>query len=304
MAFELHLQRPLPAELTRLLDGEVDHALSELSGAPGEEAVHAARRHIKKIRALLRLLDGGLPHRALAHCDSELRAAGRALSAARDAAVLRRTIEALAEPHPAKVATKATATALQRLRDTLQPYGNPVPTPAELRAARRALQKTRVALTEYALTDCDFVILAAGFAATYRTGRRALRCALVTPTAERLHALRKALKHHGYQLRLLWPLWPQLLAALRAEADHAAELLGQHHDCAVLRAWLTDSPLSAAQRARIDALAAQRQQDNAQAALATCRRLYAERGRHYARRLQVYWALATAVEAVDTGNKP
>lgn len=137
-------------------------------------------------------------------------------------------------------------------------------------------------------------MLVDGFATPYRGGRRALRRALADPGTDRLHSLRKALKHHVYQLCLLQPLWPGPLGAFHAQADNAAQLLGLHHDCALLRARLPGSALGAADRARIDALATHRQCDLAQAAVAICRRLYAERSRPYARRLRTYRAVAMA----------
>lgn len=285
MAFALKPGRPVTAQLRRLLDGEIGGALGELGGMPGEAAIHAARRHIKKARAVLRLLDADLEQRPLARCESALRAAGRALSAWRDAAVLLRTIAALAGGRPAKAA----ANALQGLREICQAHGTAAVDTGALQTARLALQEARAALASHGCDECGFDALADGFAITYRSGRRALRRAAAKPTAARLHALRKALKHHLYQLRLLQPLWPGPLGAVHAQADHAAELIGLHHDCAVLRARLAGSALTLADKARIDALAAKRQDALAPAALDICRRLYAERGGSYRRRLEAYW---------------
>lgn len=285
MAFALRPARPLAAELRRVLDGEIGGALGELGGTPDEAAIHAARRHIKKARAVLRLMDGDLQHRSLARCDRALRAAGQALSTWRDAAVLLRTIDALAGGRQAK----ATARALQGLREIWQAPGTAAVDTGALQTARQALQESRAVLAGHAFEACDVDALSAGFAATYRSGRRALKRAAAEPSADHLHALRKALKHHVYQLRLLQPLWPGPLGAVHAQADHAAELIGLHHDCAVLRARLAGSALAVADKARIDALAARRQDSLAPAALGICRRLYAERGDSYRRRLAAYW---------------
>lgn len=291
MAFELHLGRPLAAELLRLLQDEIGGALGELAGTPDEAAIHAARRHIKKARATLRLLDGNAHQRALARCENELRAAGRALAPSRDAAVLLRTIDALSRARP----PKATASALQALRQAWQTPGTPQLNAGDLQAARLALQESGATLTEHATGACDFDTLARGFAATYRAGRRALKRALRTPEAECLHALRRQLKHHLYHLRLLRPLWPGPLTALHAQADRAADLLGLHHDCAVLRERLASSALPLADRTRVDTLATKRQDRLAPEALDICRRLYAEGGGSYKRRLKTWWRCATHV---------
>lgn len=285
MAFTLKPGRPLAAQLLHLLDGEIGSALGELGATPDQAAIHAARRHIKKARAVLRLMDGDLEHRSLARCDGALRAAGQALSAWRDAAVLLRTIDALAGRRRAKV----TANALQGLREIWQAQGTAAVDAGALQTAGHALQESRAALTGHTFDEYDFDTLADGFATTYRRGRRALKRAAAKPTADRLHALRKVLKHHVYQLRLLQPLWPGPLGAFHAQADQAAELIGLHHDCAVLRARLAGSELALADTARIDALAAKRQDSLAPAALGIGRRLYAERGGSYRHRLVAYW---------------
>ncbi len=291
MAFELRIGQPLATELVRLLQGEIGGALGELAGTPDEEAIHAARRHIKKARAALRLLDGDPGLRPLARCDRELRAAGRALSTWRDAAVLLRTIDALAGLRP----TKATASALQGLREAWQAQSGATVDTSALQTARRALQESRAALAGHTHGQFDFDTLADGFATAFRDGRRALRRAVAEPNADRLHALRKALKHHVYQLRLLQPLWPGPLVALHAQADRAAQLLGLHHDCAVLRERLAGGALPLADRMRVDTLAAKRQDSLAPEALDICRRLYAERGGSYRRRLKTYWRCATRI---------
>lgn len=288
MAFELHLGRPLAAELMRLLQDEIGGALGELADMPNEAAIHAARKHIKKARAALRLL-GDEHHPSLAACEGALRAAGHALAPSRDAAVLLRTIDALSRARP----PKATASALQALRQGWQTPGTPQPGAADLQAARVALQESGASLIGYSSADCDFDVLARGFAAAYRAGRRALKRALRNPDAERLHALRRQLKHHLYHLRLLRPLWPGPLGALHAQANRAAQLLGLHHDCAVLRERLAGSALPPDERMRVDTLATKRQDRLAPEALDICRRLYAERGGSYRRRLKTYWRCAT-----------
>lgn len=284
MSFELDLEAALSREVPGLLHRQIAGALGNLNGTPDAAAIHAARLHMKKARAVLRLLDEQL-HGPLTRADQALRAAGRHLSVCRDEAVLVCTIDALIESDPPPTLVNA----LRLLRETLPAPGAAPADPGSVPAARQALLQARLALTGLALDDYAFDTLVAGFRTSYRAGRRALRRALANPRAKPLHTLRKALKHHVYQLRVLRPLWPQPLAAFHAQADHAAELLGLHHDCALLRARLAGSALGTAKKARIDALAAKRQASLASAALGLCQRLYAESCASYSRRLTAYW---------------
>ena len=281
MAFELDLETPLRMDVPRLLHEQIAGAERALQGTPDANAIHAARRHLKRARAMLRLLDADMIGRA-ATADAALRAAGRHLSESRDATVLVATIDAL----PGLRARPATAKAMRSWQATLRATGGPVVEPDALAAAQNAVCQARQAATGLGARGAHAVW--AGFEASYRAGRRALRRAQAKPTARRLHTLRKSLKHHVYQLRVLRPLWPAVLGAVHDEADRAAELLGLHHDCEVLRERLADSGLSAAQHARVDALATRQQGTLAAGALARCALLYAERGGRYARRIAAY----------------
>ena len=220
-------------------------------------------------------------------CESALRAAGRALSAwprrRRAAAHDRRA----GRGPPGQGRRQCAA----GLRETLpgarhcgRRHGRPARPPVS-RCRKPARQ-----LAGHALDDCGFDTLADGFAITYRGGRRALRRAAAQarpPSACTRCARRSNTTSTSCACCSRCGRGP--LGAVHAQADHAAELLGLHHDCAVLRARLAGSALSLADKARIDALAAKRQDALAPAALDICRRLYAERGASYTRRLKAYW---------------
>ena len=57
-SYRLEPKEPLPEEIARIARGRIDHAIDELRGktdSTPEEAVHEARKDLKKLRALLRL---------------------------------------------------------------------------------------------------------------------------------------------------------------------------------------------------------------------------------------------------------
>ena len=62
-AYGLKAGEPLPEGIVRIAQGRIDHAMDELRGksdSTPEEAVHEARKDMKKLRALLRLARGEL----------------------------------------------------------------------------------------------------------------------------------------------------------------------------------------------------------------------------------------------------
>lgn len=204
MAFALDLSARLAHEAPRLLHEQIAAAENTLQGTPDADAIHAARRHLKRARAMLRLLEAERSGPTAA-VDAALRAAGRHLSESRDATVLVATIDVLLGLRP----RPATANALRAWRRTLRAPDEAIIEPNALAAARDAVGQAQSLASDLAARDDSAVW--AGFEASYRGGRQALRRAQTKPTAERLHTLRKALKHHLYQLRVLRPLWPAVL---------------------------------------------------------------------------------------------
>ena len=100
--YRLSRDEELAAGLTRIAAGRAEVALERLreSGA-GEngsaEAVHGARKDMKKLRTVLRLLRDALGRKRYRRANARFRDAARALSSARDAEVKLATLEALGE---------------------------------------------------------------------------------------------------------------------------------------------------------------------------------------------------------------
>src|SRR5262249_38942555 len=74
----------------------------------------------------------------------------------------------------------------------------------------------------------------AGGRRAYRDGREALEEVRDEPSDENVHEWRKRAKDLWYQLRILTELWPAVLGETADQAHDLADLLGDHHDLAVL----------------------------------------------------------------------
>ena len=74
----------------------------------------------------------------------------------------------------------------------------------------------------------------------YRKGRNALGQAKKSATPEALHEWRKEVKYLLYQLQLIEPAWRASERLLARRLDRLADLLGEDHDLAVVRAMVTE----------------------------------------------------------------
>src|SRR5689334_17059489 len=102
MAYHFKRDESVAEGVRRIALEELDEAVSQLGGARGagrDEAVHEARKSVKKVRALLRLVQPELGDTYRGE-SRVLRDAGRTLSAFRDAGSVIEALGKLREKYP------------------------------------------------------------------------------------------------------------------------------------------------------------------------------------------------------------
>lgn len=268
----------------RLCAARIAAAERALAGRPADEAIHLARRELKRARALLRLVRDGLAPAAFDAANAAMRDVARRLGAARDAAVQRELVRETA------VAAGIPPAALRPMLARLDRERRAQRAGIDAHGARTLLAAARTRLLAARL-EGDGAMLAAGFVRIYRRGRRGYAAAREVPRPARLHAWRKHVKHYWHALEALEPAWPRLMTALAAEAHRLAEVLGTHHDCALLAARLDTAPLPKPLRRRLVAALAKRRATLRLRAFAIGERFYEERPRRLAPRAAQWWQL-------------
>lgn len=243
------LAAPLAQSMRAMLLGELEAAVDDLR-RPRRPDVHSARKHGKRLRAELRLLRPLLGHAQGRALEQALSAAARCVAASREAEVMRRTLDALCQRHPATEDILAPwRPALEARLRRHRRRGDPAGACARLRALQEPFG-------QLALDRLDATLLETGLRQSYRAARRAgRRCRRSPADVERAHDWRKASKRHAMHCELLRPLWPTLKP--RAQGlDGLNEQLGEHHDWADLAAMLStllDPPALAPVQAAIEA---------------------------------------------------
>lgn len=286
-AYRLNLSEPLPSEIARVGRGRIDHALDELRGktdSTPEEAVHEARKDMKKLRALLRLARGELGKDTFERENACFRDAARELAGTRDSDVMLDTLRALELP-------SGLGWELRKLvQAQLAQNGQPDREAVAGRAVA-ILKEARKRVDDWPLARDSFEGLAGGLERTYRRGRRAFKAALDEPSAEALHEWRKRVKDLWYDHTLLRELWPPVMTAAGDEAHELSDRLGDDHDLVVLAAWVRghldpDPDFS-------DAVI-RRREELQRESFALGERLYAEKPSAYMRRIERLWSASEA----------
>jgi CHAD domain-containing protein len=277
----------------RVALGRAERALEELGEAgQGDSvaAVHGARKDLKKLRAVLHLVRGSLGREACATENRRYRDAGRQLGASRDAEVKPQTLAALEERFGAGFPVGAAGSwrrELDRDRERLAGSGES-DTAERIERARAAIERGAESIPQWPLGHGSWRLIGPGLERSYRLGRREMGRARADPSAENVHEWRKRAKDAWYQLRLVRRAWPGPLGEMAAQAHDLTDLLGDHHDLAVLAEDLRDRH-GVDRREAFEALIERRQEELLGEALELGRCIYAEKPQAFGRRLRAYW---------------
>jgi CHAD domain-containing protein len=290
-AYRLRPRESLPEGVGRVARGRIDHAVDELRGktdSTAEQAVHEARKDLKKLRALLRLTRGELGKSSFARENACFRDAGRELAAARDSDVMLDTLKSLDVPAELELDLRK---AIQAHRSRNGDGG---------RSARAAgvvamLLEARGRVDDWPIERDSFAAVRDGLERTYRRGRRDFRAARENPSVEALHEWRKRVKELWYHHTLLRPLWPEVMQAVGDQAHELADRLGDDHDLAMLAGWIREHADADPEFFKtVDRRRAELQAE----AMVLGARLYADKPSSYVRRLGRLWEAApTSVRA-------
>ena len=293
MAYRLSETESTRDGLRRCAREELENAINDLSERIREdpvEAVHDARKSLKKERSVLRLARGAMRKSERRRENAALRDAGRRLSGARDADVMIEALEKLADRYVGQfpsASVDAIRTRLERERELarleLMASGAP-------EAAASELKSVLMRLDDWRLRDRGWKALGAGLQRGYRDGRKAFARARAQPTAENLHQWRKRAKDLWYHLRLLDGLTPNTVHAHAKDAHLLSDLLGDDHDLWVVRERiLAISPEVPVDSTALVAAIDHRREQLQEEAFYLGERLYAEAPKAFAQRLRRYW---------------
>jgi CHAD domain-containing protein len=290
-AFKLKKKESEDKGIRRVAHGRTKDAIELLRDeetAP-VEAVHEARKDMKKLRATLKLVRPVVGDDTYRRENRRFRDAGRALSDVRDSQARAETVEALAE----RFADDPPPGGWWAVRATFA--GDDAPGNGELESLRdrtaTEIERGDRAIDGWPLDRDGFDLLRPGLKRAYSRGRKRYREARENPSDEALHEWRKRSKDLWYHLRLVRRGWPQVMETTADEAHALSDRLGDDHDLVVLAAHLDEpgEPLTGEQLDHLRGLIGERRQELQKEAFAYGERLFAEKPKRFVKRLESYW---------------
>jgi CYTH domain-containing protein/CHAD domain-containing protein len=296
-AYRLKRKEAAAAGLRRIAAGRQRKASERLrQAAHGEnvaESIHGARKDLKKLRAVLRLVRDRLGEKRYRRENERYRDAGRALASTRDAQVKGETLDSLLESVHLEPSVRLIAEAWQRAlaqeceAATARAEEN---SEATIAPALELLEAAGSAEDWPLGAKQSWSLVAAGLTGAYKHGRRAMGEAEAGDPAA-VHQWRKRAKDLRYQLRVLRVVWPEAMDATAKQAHALTDLLGDHHDLTVLAEDLGGRDLPRSEAIALEAALRERQRRLLDEALGLGRRLYVEKPKTFGRRIHGYWKL-------------
>ena len=291
MGFRLKLREPLPDGLKRVFREQIDSAL-RLCRHPARQrgvTVHEVRKHLKKLRAAMRLAVGEVGKNQHAREDRCVREIGRLVSDLRDAQVRLQTLIQLRE-ETAKGSGENYFARIEELL-SLERESFSAAFDGWQKLAIPKLERVRERLSKWPLDGIIWKQICGAVENIYERGQRGLAKTIKKPVPENFHEWRKRVKDLWYQLRILQPLNRVVLEKIAADAEVLGELMGREHDLDFLLARLEKESGDEALRgelAQLRRLIRKRGKRLRRNALELGRRFYAEPSKAFAKRISIF----------------
>jgi CHAD domain-containing protein len=291
MGFSLKLREPLPDGLKRVFREQIESAL-ELCRHPARQrgvTVHEVRKHLKKLRAAMRLAIPEVGKSRHATEDRCVRKIGRLVSDLRDAQVRLQTLIQLR----GETAKRSENSPFPRVEEllSLERESFSAAFAGWQKRAIPQLERVETRLLNWPLEDLSWKQVCGAVCKIYKRGQRGLEKTIADPEPEKFHAWRKRVKDLWYQLRILQPLNRIVLTEMAHDAEVLGELLGREHDLNFLWARLekecSDEALQD-ELAQLEKLIRKRGKRLRTNALELGRRFYAEPAKAFAKRISIF----------------
>ena len=292
MPYRLKSSESLPKGLRRIAREEIESAerlLRHTTAANRDEAIHEARKSIKKARALLRLirpqLDGSRED------DRLLREIGHKLSAYRDAQAIIEMFDNLNRKFKNTLKSAAVSSIRRALLQRKEERERNIHIVRTLKKRADSLRAVAKRVDAWKFRR-NFGLIAAALASTYSRSRKAMARVHKKARPELCHEWRKLVKDHWYHMRLLVDAWPDWIHGYENSLKDLEMWLGDHHNLQVLRQILAAKPRLYGQPENVNLsldLAGKYQRELRKNALSLGDRIYEEKPGRFRKQIEDFY---------------
>jgi CHAD domain-containing protein len=292
MSYRLKPGRPLIDSIKEIGAHHITTILSYLGRSASQgDAVHQARKAIKRLRALLALIRPAISPTVYKTTQEHLKSVARSVANLRDAQAMLGTIAKIARNDPVLGASPMAVALSAHLEARRTAHGQKVNRAVGV-AARKAMREVRETFAQLTLTDDSFKPIEQSLETNYRAARLAMKHAFDDGQDAAFHEWRKLVQRHWRHLQLLGEVWPKGIQPHITLARHLSEILGDDHDYSVLAALAATEAEALGDADVVDAYVTRCLEHQAalrkEAAIFGAR-CFAEKPRSFAVRMRIYW---------------
>jgi CHAD domain-containing protein len=237
MSLRLKRDATIAAEIRRLVLKQLEAAISELRGVSdpaSDEAIHDARRRVKKIRAVIRLVRPRLDKTSRV-IDRELKDVSRMLAPVADGQAIVETLDEIARRYRSVLPARAVRAIRAGLRARSGRIDREADAGGITRMAADTLQAQRRRVRRWAIRGDGFSSIASGLEESYRRARKGMILAWSKPKAHHYHAWRRYVKDHWFHVRLVEANCGDQLLPYQRRLEALDGVLGEDHNLVILR---------------------------------------------------------------------
>jgi CHAD domain-containing protein len=249
MAYRLRARESVRLGVKRVIREEIDSAIEELThGKDRDEAIHDARKSVKRVRGALRLVRFDLG-KQFTQENALFRDIGQKLSDLRDSQALLEVFDDIVKR------SKQPLPSIRRgLAERKRRFESAIDVNVVVEEAVASLRQAREWMEHWPLHSNGFSAISPGLGGSFRAGRRAFAAAYSDLTPENFHEWRKRAKDHWYHIRLLENLWTPVMQAYEHSLKSLEQRLGDDHNLVVLSGAIQSSPDLFSNKRELDTL--------------------------------------------------
>lgn len=244
MKTTIDVSRNVSSRIHKILLNRVTLCQDALKLPDPHEGIHEARKELKIIRAILRLIRASTPKKTYKQCNSYFRNTARLLSDARDTAALLGVVMKLRDEvtHPKlQSLLEQTSYHLMAKKSAVTRYS--INRNKLLEHTQEVLNDAPEYIAAITIEDKGFNALAGGIELVYRRGKKLRKSVQKNPHPEVFHEWRKQAKYLRYQIGAIRSIWPEVLDVFENQLHVLTDELGSEHDLHVLHITILNSNL-------------------------------------------------------------
>jgi CHAD domain-containing protein len=292
VAFRLKQGASISREIRRIVLKQLELAISELHtvGDPqSDDAVHDARRRVKKIRAIIRLVRPVLD-KTYRVVDRDLSTVSRLLAPVADGRGIIETLTEIEQRYPTVMSKRTLAAASAGVLRNGARADRHAQAGGILKIAAGTLRSERSRVKRWHIRREGFRAIAPGLENSYRRARRMMIATWSKPKPSNFHTWRRYVKDHWFHIRLLEGRCGNHLLSYEGRIEALDGILGEYHNVILLRDVLvTDASLPREEAARCLRVVARYQRVLRRHAELLGARIYTERPGRFVRRVRQLW---------------